>query len=73
MAANHAKETMWTLGKSHAKRFHVQLMVVGPITLSGLNGQNVQKAVETVCKTVPIVGHVQTQNPSLMDNNVLVR
>ena len=48
-------------------------MVVGPITLSGLNGQNVQKAVVTVCKKVPIVGHVQTQNPSLMDNNVRVR
>ena len=48
-------------------------MVVGPIALSGLNGQNVQKAVVTVCKKVPIVGHVQTQNPSLMDNNELVR
>jgi hypothetical protein len=36
-------------------------MVVGPITLSGLNGQNVQKAVETVCKKVPIVGHEERQ------------
>ena len=25
MAANHAKETMWTLGKSHARHLHVQV------------------------------------------------
>ena len=25
MAANHAKETMWTLWKSHAKHLHVQV------------------------------------------------
>ena len=25
MAANHAKETLWTLGKNHAKHPHVQV------------------------------------------------
>jgi len=48
-------------------------MVVGPITLSGLNGQNVQKVVVTVYKKVPIVSLVQTQNPSLMEHSVLVK
>jgi len=48
-------------------------MVIGPVSLRGLNGQNVQKFVVTVFKRVPVVSHVQTQHPSLMENSVLVR
>jgi len=48
-------------------------MVVGPNTLSGLNGQNVQKVAVMVYKKVPVVSHVQTQNPSLMEHSVLVK
>ena len=48
-------------------------MVVGPASMRGLNGQHIQKVVVTVCRKVPVVSHVQTQNPSLMGNNVLVK